>query len=273
MIKKGFSLISMALVALLSVFMLSCTSSNVFTYVIDASFDEYIVLGTSADYAPYEWPMVVDGKQTLVGIDIEIAKLIAKAVGKNLKVVNKGFDFLLDDLENGKIDFVLAAMTPTDERAEQVDFSIVYYEATQVVLINAVNQSTFVSIEALNLATYKVGAQLGAIQQDLTEEYFNLTQKQYIQAIPDLVMRLLDGQIDAIVMEEPVASGYVLNQTGLAIANFTIGDPDGGSAVAVQKGNSELLAIINQVLNDLISSGQLDIIISNATILNGTVVE
>jgi len=273
MLKKIFNLIVLFCIITMSSFMLACSNSNVYTFIIDESYDEYIVLGTSADYAPYEWPMVEGNSQTLVGIDIEIAKIIAAELGKNLKVVNKGFDFLLDDLENGKVDFVLAGMTPTAEREEQVDFSIVYYEATQVVLIRSTDIANFTSIETLNLPTMKIGAQLGTIQQDLVEEFFVTAQKQYIQTVPDLVIRLLDGQLNALVMEQPVAAGYVQNQTGLAIASFTIGDPDGGSAVAVQSGNTELLTVINAVLNELIASGEMDEIVANAILLNGTTQE
>jgi polar amino acid transport system substrate-binding protein len=270
MFKKGFNIFTIVLIFMISSIMIACSNSNIYTYIIDESYDDFITLGTSADYAPYEWPMLVDGKQTLVGIDIEIAKLIAAELGKNLKVVNKGFDFLLDDLVNGKVDFVLAGMTPTDERAEKVDFSIVYYEAIQVVLINESMVSTYTSIESLNLQNLKIGAQLGTIQQDLVNESFPLSQKQFIQNVPDLVIRLMDGQINAVVLEEPVATGYVLNHNGLAIANFSIGDPDGGSAVAVQKGNIELLNSINKVLNEIISTGQINQIVQNAVLLNGT---
>lgn len=243
-------------------------SSNIYTYILDESYEGFITLGTSADYPPYEWPMQVEGKNTLVGIDIEIAKEIAHALGKNLKVVNKGFDFLLDDLENGKVDFVLAGMTPTEERAEQVDFSMVYYEAIQVILIRKTMINTYTSIESLNVSNLRIGAQMGSIQQELTNDTFTIAQKSFIQSIPDLVMRLMDGQVDAVIMEKPVADGYVLNQTSLAISSIQIGDPDGGSAVAVQKGNIELLKVINAVLIDLIESGQMDQIVADAVILN-----
>lgn len=264
--KKGFIITALLLfVGILS----GCSaSSNIYTYILDDTYEGFITLGTSADYPPYEWPKKVDGKNTLVGIDIEIAKEIAKASGKNLKVVNKGFDFLLDDLANGKVDFVLAGMTPTEERAKQVDFSMVYYEASQVILIQKSMLNTYTSIEALNLANIRIGAQMGSIQQDLANDTFTVAQKSFIQSIPDLVMRLMDGQVNAVIMEKPVADGYVLNQTSLAIAQISIGDPDGGSAVAVEKGNVELLKLINIVLADLIESGKMDQIVADAILLN-----
>lgn len=264
--KKGLMItVLMLFVGLVS----GCSaSSNIYTYILDESYEGFITLGTSADYPPYEWPMQVEGKNTLVGIDIEIAKEIAHALEKNLKVVNKGFDFLLDDLENGKVDFVLAGMTPTEERALQVDFSMVYYEAIQVILVQKSMVNTYTSIESLNLANIRIGAQMGSIQQELANDTFTVAQKSFIQSIPDLVMRLMDGQVDAVIMEKPVADGYVLNQTSLAISTIQIGDPDGGSAVAVEKGNVELLKVINAVLTELIESGKMDEIVADAIILN-----
>ncbi|MBU1144978.1 MAG: transporter substrate-binding domain-containing protein [Firmicutes bacterium] len=271
MLKKSLSLMLVLCQVLVGFFLMGCTSSNVFTYIIDEEYEEFITMGTSADYPPYEWPTNVDGTQTLVGIDIEIAKEIAKALGMNLKIVNKGFDYLLDDLTSGKVDFVIAGMTPTDDRAEKVDFSVVYYEAIQVVLVSEDNASVYTTIESLNSSSIRVGAQMGAIQQDLAEEFFIDSQKVYLQTIPDLIMKLSEGLIEALIVEEPVATGYLANVEGLSIASFSIGDPDGGSAVAVQKGNQTLLVTINEVLNGLMTSGKLEEIVSEMILLNGTV--
>ncbi len=253
-------LLSVFVFVLTLIALVGCTSSNIYTFILDESYDGYITLGTSADYAPYEWIKNVEGKSALVGIDIEIAKEIAHAMKKNLKVVNKGFDFLLDDLKQGKVDFVLAGMTPTDKRKQEVDFSMVYYEAIQVIMINESNLDAYQTFDDLNKSSIRIGAQLGSIQQDLAET-FTLAQKQYIQTIPDLMMRLSDGQIDAVIVEKPVADGYVLNRENLAISNIMIGDPEGGSAVAVQKGNTEFLTVINQVIEELISTGKLNQIV------------
>ena len=260
-------IISGFLMVMIMLVLVGCSSSNIYTFELDESYEGYITLGTSADYAPYEWIKNVNGKPELVGIDIEIAKEIAHAMKKNLKVINKGFDFLLDDLEQGKVDFVLAGMTPTDKRKEVVDFSVVYYQAIQVVLIDEDNVNQYQSFDDLNLSSVRIGAQLGSIQQELAETFTN-SQKQYIQTIPDLIMRLSDGQIDAVIVEKPVADGYVLNKQGLAISSILIGDPDGGSAVAVQKGNAELLSVINQVIEELISQGKMDEIVLNMISLN-----
>src|SRR5690554_2446864 len=89
--KKFIFILMLALTLVLT----SCSSKNMFTFIIDESYEEYIILGTSADYPPYESLKTVDDKLTVVGIDIELAKEIANKLGKNLKVVNRDFDFLL----------------------------------------------------------------------------------------------------------------------------------------------------------------------------------
>ncbi len=259
--------IMMVMLGSLLLILTACSQSNVYEYIIDESYTEFITMGTSAEYPPYEWPINGDGKQQIVGIDIEIAKIIAKAVGKNLKVINKGFDFLLEDLEQGKVDMVIAGMTPTEQRAEIVDFSKVYYNAVQVILIHENDQDVFTSFDSLNQANVRIGAQTGSIQQDLAET-FTLAQKQFVQTIPDLVLRVQEGQIEALILEKPVADGYVSNLEGLMIADIHIGDPDGGSAVAVKKGNEALLTIVNQVIDELILSGQMSKIVEEMILLN-----
>lgn len=242
----------------------SCTSKNIFTYKLDDSFDGYIILGTSADYPPYESLKTVNDKLTVVGIDIELAKEIAKALNKNLKVVNRDFDFLLDDLTNGKVDFVISGMNPTPERLEIVDFSNIYYEATHSVLVHKDFVNNYTSSSDLNKATLKIGAQLGSVQQDIVEEEFASAQKIYLKDVNNLIMQLKDKKLDAVVLETPVASSFATKHANIVETNFFVGSGEDGTAVAVQKGNTELLNAINSVIDELISTGMMEEIIANA---------
>ena len=88
-----------------------------------------IILGTSADYPPYEFHALVDGKDTIVGFDIELAKEIAKDLGVELEIKDMSFDGLLAALVSGNVDMVISGMTPTEERRQNVDFSDIYYQA------------------------------------------------------------------------------------------------------------------------------------------------
>ena len=256
------------IISILSVFILtSCnkTAANEFNFIIDESYHEYIILGTSADYPPYESIAKVNGKETVVGIDIELAKEIAKKAKKNLKVINRGFDFLIEDLNNGKVDFVISGMNPTPEREEVVDFSKIYYEASHAVLVHKNNETKYDELEKLN-TNIVIGAQLGSIQQDLVKENFPKATTRFLQDIRDLVMQLNDQQIDALVLEKPVAQSFVNNFNALVIKDFQIGNPEDGSAVAVKKNNNELLTLINQTIDELILSGKMDEIITNSYI-------
>ncbi len=94
-----------------------------------------LTMATNAAFPPFEY-LLDDGK-TVAGLDIEIAKLIAKKADMTLNVVNMDFDSLLMALENGSVDFVIAGMTVTEERLLSVDFSDSYYTSTQAIIVKA----------------------------------------------------------------------------------------------------------------------------------------
>jgi len=266
--KKFIFILMLALTLVLT----SCSSKNMFTFIIDESYEEYIILGTSADYPPYESLKTVDDKLTVVGIDIELAKEIANKLGKNLKVVNRDFDFLLEDLKDGKVDFVISGMNPTPERSEIVDFSKIYYEATHSVLINKNNVDKYNNKETLNQNNIKVGAQLGSVQQEIVLDEFSNSQSVFLNNVNDLIMQLNDNKLEAVVLETPVATSFITRYPNLTLTNYNVGNPEDGSAVAVTKGNAELLTVINDVIVELVSSGKMSAIINDA-ILDDSVVE
>ena len=140
--------------------------------------------------------------------------------------------------------------------------------ATQVVLIENKNIDVYTSVESMNLSNIRIGAQLGSIQQDYANDLFQAPQKQFIQAVPDLVLGLTSGQLAGVIMEKPVAEGYINNITGLSIANFILGNPEDGSAVAVRKGNKALLELINDTIQILQESGQIDQFVKDSVLLN-----
>jgi ABC-type amino acid transport substrate-binding protein len=225
-------------------------------------------LGTSADYAPYEFHTIIDGKDTIVGFDIEIAKAIAADIGVELDIQDIGFDGLLQALNSGKIDMVIAGMTPTEERKQSVDFSEIYYVAQQAVLVRTEDIDTYTSIASL--AGQPVGAQLASIQEGLVTDDMSDSRLVALGKIPDLILELQNGKIEALVVELPVANGYVQANPDLAISPIQIGDIEGGSAIAVRKGNEEFLAEINATLRRLIADGSIDRFVAEANELNVT---
>lgn len=237
-------------------------STNVFDFILDESYTEFITMATSADYPPYE-NIVQDenGKNTVVGVDVEIAKAIATRLGKNLRIVHKGFDFLVEDVRSGKVDFIIAAMTPTPSRALIIDFSKSYYTedtVNQVILIHKDNVDLYQSIEDLNITGVRVGAQTGSIQAEFAELFTPNATAKIIQDLNELLNNLNNDQIDALFTEGPVADTHINNGYPDFI-KLELASLEGyeGNAVGVQKGNTELLTIINLVIDELIAQGKI----------------
>lgn len=224
-----------------------------------------LVLGTSADYPPFEFHMEIDGKDTIVGFDIDIAKKIAEAIGVELQIVDMKFEGLLPALTAGKIDLIVSGMTPTDERKQSVDFSIVYYDAMQTMLVAAENVDVLTTIEAFDGKT--VGVQKASVQEALAIEKFTSSEIKAIDKIPNLIMELKTNKVDGLILAEPVAKQYAAANADLAVNGLNLGS-EGGAAVAVQKDSGAFLEIINETIQGLLDSGEMDQLITDAMLLS-----
>jgi polar amino acid transport system substrate-binding protein len=224
-----------------------------------------IVLGTSADYPPYEFHKAINGKDEIVGFDIEIAKMIAKDLGVELEIKDMKFDGLLAALVVDDIDFIVAGMVPKEERKQSVDFSIQYYQADQNVLIRTEDAEKITSIEALK--GLKVGAQKSTVQEDLAKEKTEAAEVKSLSKITDLVLELQNGKVDAVVLVGPVANAYAKQNPKLAVSGISLGAEE-GVAIAVNKGTADLLEAINKSLDTMIKAGTIDKFIEEATLLS-----
>lgn len=224
-----------------------------------------LVLGTSADYPPYEFHKAVNGKDEIVGFDIEIAKAIAKDLGVELEIKDMKFDGLLAALVVDDIDFIVAGMVPKEERKQSVDFSIQYYEAEQNVLVRTEDAGKITSVEALK--GLKVGAQKSTVQEDLAKEKTEAAEVKSLSKITDLVLELQNGKIDAVVLVGPVANAYAKQNPKLTVSGISLGAEE-GVAVAVNKGTPDLLEAINKSLDTMMKAGTIDKFIQEATLLS-----
>lgn len=221
-----------------------------------------IVVGTSADYPPYEFHKEINGKDAIVGFDIDIAKEIAKDLGVELEIKDMEFGGLLADLKTDKVDFVLAGMTPDAERALEVDFSTIYYNAEHGLVINKKDIDKYKTISDLKGKT--IGVQKGSIQEDIANEQIESAQIKALGKVSNLMLELKSGKVDAVVVEQPVANAYVKNNDALHMTDITFKDEEGGSAVAVKKGNKELLESINKTIERLIKENKVEEFVINA---------
>ena len=215
-----------------------------------------LVIGTSADYPPYEFHVIKDGVDTIVGFDIEIAKEIAADMGVEVEFKDMAFNGLLAALEAGGVDFVIAGMTPTEERAQSVDFSKVYYTAVQGVLINVANADAITSVEDLNGKV--VGVQKGTTQEQIAMEQIEGAEVKGLGKMADLILQLKNGNVDAVIAELPVGTAYANNNDDLMVADITLETGDSGSAIAMQKGSDALVEAINATLDRLMAEGKID---------------
>jgi polar amino acid transport system substrate-binding protein len=233
-----------------------------------------IILGTSADYPPYEFHAQIDGKDAIVGFDVALAREIAKDLGVQLEIKDMDFDGLLAALASGNVDIVVAGMTPTAERKQNVDFSDIYYFAEHGVLIRKADEAKYASsVESLKDAI--VGAQRGAIQVALTKTRIKGVaedkkeephpQVKELGKLPDLVMELKNSKVEAVVAELPVAKAYLGANADLMLATYTFRDDDGGSAVAAKKGETSLTAEINKTIARLQAEGAIDRFVTEAS--------
>ncbi|MCL6605357.1 MAG: transporter substrate-binding domain-containing protein [Paenibacillus sp.] len=224
-----------------------------------------LTLGTSADFPPYEFHKVVNGQDTIVGFDIDIAKDIAADMGAELIIKDLPFESLLNELSSGKIDMVISGLSPTEERRKAVDLSDIYYKAQQAVVVREADKDKFATMDTLKGA--KIGVQAGSIQEDIAKgiEGAQLTS---LTKISEIVLQLQTNRVDASIMEGPVAKSFVKNVKGLVITDATPEVEDDGYVIGIKKGNAELLAQVNKTLTRLNSEGKIDEYVAAASALS-----
>ncbi|WP_438497493.1 transporter substrate-binding domain-containing protein [Paenibacillus sp. IHBB 3054] len=224
-----------------------------------------LTLGTSAEFPPYEFHKMIDGKDTIVGFDIEIAKDIAADMGAELVIRDLPFDSLLNELSSGRVDIVISGLSYTPKRAEAVGLSDVYFKAEQAVVVREADKDKFATMDALK--NTKIGIQTGSIQEEIAKEIegAKLTS---LTKMTEIVMQLQSNRVDASIMEGPVAESFVKNVKGLVITDAKPVVEDDGYVIGVKKGNTELLDQVNATLKRLTADGKIEEYVSAASDLS-----
>ncbi|MBQ3463509.1 MAG: transporter substrate-binding domain-containing protein [Clostridia bacterium] len=215
-----------------------------------------VILGTNAAFPPFEYTTTNGLVGEFDGIDVAIAKKIAEADGKELQINDMEFDGLISAVSTGKIDMAVAGMTVTDERKQNVDFSDTYYVAAQVMVVAADNED-IKSAEDIKKGK-KVGVVIGYTGDSLVTEMGvddnNITRAN--RGI-DIVQDVKNGKLDAVVIDS--ATGKALAEAnGLKVVEDPKAFETEEYAIAVKKGNKELVDKINKVLADMKKSGEIE---------------
>lgn len=242
------------LVVLLTLSVVACGKSEETSSTEQKNEKQKLILATSADYFPYEYIDTASGSEKILGFDIDVANLIAEELGFEIELKNMDFSGLLAALQTGQADFVMAGMTPNEERAKSVDFSKVYNgEQTGSNSIVALKSNNITSVEALN--GKKVAAQLGTAQEQAAKKIEGI-ELVSLNKIPEIVQEVLAGRVDAAIIEDAAAQKYIDNYSQLGHTPYSA-EGLNGVAVAFPKG-SDKVEQFNQAIDHLKENGKLD---------------
>ena len=219
-------------------------------------------VGLECGYAPFNWTQMdasnggvkIDGSAEYAGgYDVEIAKKIAEGLGKELVIVKTEWDGLVPALTSGKIDAIIAGMSPTAERKETIDFSDNYYKSDLVMVIkkgSAYEEAT--SIQDFSGA--KATAQLNTFHYTVIDQINGVEKQSAMDNFPAMRVALESGMIDGYVSERPEGVSATNANPNFAMVEFTEGfetsDDDTAIAVGIAK-NSDLTAKVNEILKGI----------------------
>ena len=224
---------------------------------------ETLKMGTNAAFPPYEF--YDDETGAIVGIDAEVAAAIAEKLGYELEIVDMDFDSLIPAVANGKVDMVLAGLTVTEERKQNVDFTTSYATGVQVVIVKEDSEITVDALFAEG-ASHKIGVQQGTtgdmFYASVTDVFEAKEVKRYKSAV-DATADMALGRVDCVIIDELPAKKIAENNADSMICYDAGWEPE-NYAIAVQKG-SDLLPVINKVLERLIAEGKIDEYLLNHT--------
>ncbi len=255
--KKGIlkKIFALAMVGTMSLSLMACGNKEEVDLLSKIKKEGKLKVGMSVDYAPYEFFIMENGEKKTVGLDISLVSEIAKDLGVEYEIQEMEFSTICDATRNGIIDLGVSGLSVNEERKEVIDFSNIYFQAEQGILINKNNSETIKSID--DLKGKKVGAQNGSTQATLAQGIENADVKLLAQ-VPTLIQDLIAGNLDAVIVELPVADIQAIVHEELAVAKEKINDTSGGgSAIALPKGQPALLEAVNKTLERLESEGKI----------------
>lgn len=227
--------------------------------------EDVLRVGMEVNYAPYNFSEVSDVNggypvknsegEYANGYDVEFAKKIAEHLGKKLEIYKIEWDGLIPALTSGKIDAILAGMSPTDERRKQIDFSVPYYKAKMVVVVP--KNSKYINAKSINdFKGAKITGQLGTFHADMVDQMQGVDKQEPMDSFPTMIAATNAGSLDGYVSEESGAQAAIASNPNLTYIkfddknNFKTSDTDTTIAVGLLK-NSPMTKEINDYLSSL----------------------
>lgn len=215
-----------------------------------------LIVGLSADYAPFEFHATVNGRDQIVGFEVSMARQIAKDLGVKIQIKEMGFDGLIGAVQTGKIDVIISGINATPEREKIVDFSKSYMSPKQTILILKKNAPQFTT-NVDSFAGKKVGAQRQTTQETFVQNNMSSATLVSIQKVPDLVSQLSAGKISGVVLNDPISGAYAQQNKALQVIYPKPNEAEGAVSIAMRKNSPVLQSKINASIDNIVSSGKL----------------
>lgn len=249
---------------------LSALFAFIFTLVIGLSFnakpsqaaEPVLKVGMEANYPPYNWTQTddsngavpIDGsKEYANGYDVQIAKIIGKKLHRKVVVEKTEWDGLLPALTSGKIDLIIAGMSPTAERRKAINFSNPYRESTFVVITNRDNKYATAK-KLTDFKGAKLTAQQGTLHYDLIKQLKGAHREPAMRSFSAMRQSLQSGTIDGYIAEDIEYQSYQRVNKNIVAVNlnkmqgFNVDKDDSITSIGVKKGNTKLLNDVNKIL-------------------------
>ncbi|HEY5586294.1 MAG TPA: transporter substrate-binding domain-containing protein [Ruminiclostridium sp.] len=216
-----------------------------------------LVLGTASGYPPYEFVSVADGG-AVIGIDIQMGQAIADKLGVKLKVIDMPFGELIATLATGKCDIAIAGMPETEEKAKSVDFSEVYINDEQSIIVRKADIDKYKTLA--DFKGKKIGVEKGSSCEGVAIKEIPDATLVSLAKVPDIFLELKNSKIDAIVIAKVVGTQYIVNDASLTFSNDTVVfvNKDKPCQAAVKKGNAEFLVVVNEVIKENQDNGNFE---------------
>lgn len=227
-----------------------------------------LTIALNPHFAPFEFKTIQDGKDTIAGADIEIAKAIGDELGVKVKFSEMSFDNVLASVQSGKADIAISGISATKERQKIFDFSDTYYDSETVLLVKKdATEKTYKQIS--DFSKKSIAVQKGSIQENIAKA--NLLDANVVSlAQPgEAINELKSGQVKGVVLEKAIAKGYVDQNSDLTMSDIALkSDSNDAYAVAMPKGSDDLKAKVNKIIAKLKKEGKIDSYVQDAYALS-----
>ena len=212
-----------------------------------------LIVGTNAEFPPFEY---MNDKKQPEGFDIAMIKEIGKRMGKKVEIKNMEFKSLIGAMESDSINAIIAGMTKTEKREKAVDFSDSYYTTNQAIILKKDSKIT----KLAQLDGKKIGVQQGTTGDIYSTDDFGDDNVERFNKGMEAVQALQQGKIDAVIIDNQPAKTFVEENEGLKILETSYVEED--YALAIKKGNDDLVKKVNDAIKELKEDGTFDKIVA-----------